>query len=72
VNGIWVFLSIFLLDLGGSSLDVGLLAFLPGLASTFMTLAWGRLGDKLGTTWKMVSTGFLFTAVFSIPFYGYL
>ena len=67
VNGVWVFLSIFLLDVGGSSLDVGLLAFLPGLASTFMTLAWGRLGDRLGTTWKMVSTGFLFTAIFSIP-----
>lgn len=56
-----------MLDLGGSSLDVGLLAFLPGLASTFMTLGWGRVGDRIGTTWKMVSTGFFFTAVFSVP-----
>jgi len=67
VNGIWAFLSVFLLDLGGTAFHVGLLAFMPGLASTFMQLAYGRLGDKLGTTWKMVSTGFLFTALFSIP-----
>jgi MFS family permease len=67
VNGIWIFLSIFLLDLGGTSLDVGLLAFIPGLASTFMKLAWGRLGDRLGTTLRMVSIGFIFTSVFSIP-----
>ena len=32
-NGIWGFLSIFLLDIGGSGLDVGILAFLPGFAS---------------------------------------
>jgi MFS family permease len=67
VNGVWVFLSIFLLDLGGTSLHIGLLSFLPGLVSTFMKLAWGRLGDKMGTTWRMVSTGFLFTSVLSIP-----
>ena len=32
-----------------------------------MQLAWGRIGDKLGATWKMVSMGFLFTAMFSVP-----
>lgn len=67
VNGVWAFLSVFLLDLGGTAFHVGLLAFMPGLASTFMQLAWGRLGDRLGTTWKMVSTGFLFAALFSVP-----
>lgn len=67
VNGVWAFLSVFLLDLGGTAFHVGLLAFIPGLASTFMQLAWGRLGDRIGTTWKMVSTGFLFTAIFSVP-----
>jgi MFS family permease len=67
VNGIWAFLSVFLLDLGGTAFDVGLLAFMPGIASTFMQLAWGRLGDRIGTTWKMVSTGFLFAAILSVP-----
>jgi MFS family permease len=67
VAGIWAFLSVFLLDIGGTAFHVGLLAFMPGLASTFMQLAWGRLGDKVGTTWKMVSTGFLFAALFSVP-----
>ena len=67
VNGVWAFLSVFLLDLGGKAFHVGLLAFIPGLASTFMQLAWGRIGDKLGATWKMVSMGFLFTAMFSVP-----
>ncbi len=65
--GIWTFLSIFLLDLGGSGLQVGLLAFIPGLASTLMHLAWGRLGDRIGYNWRTVSAGFLFTGLFSVP-----
>jgi MFS family permease len=40
---------------------------MPGIASTFMQLAWGRLGDRIGTTWKMVSVGFLFAAALSVP-----
>lgn len=66
-NGIWGFLSIFLLDIGGSGIDIGILATFPGLASTFMQLAWGRINDRLGRSWRIVSTGFLFTAIFSIP-----
>jgi MFS family permease len=65
--GIWTFLSIFLLDLGGTGFQVGLLAFMPGLASTFMQLAWGRLGDRIGYNWRTVSVGFLFTGVLSVP-----
>ena len=67
VIGIWAFLSVFLLDLGGTAFDIGLLAFMPGIASTFMQLAWGRLGDRIGATWKMVSVGFLFAAALSVP-----
>lgn len=66
-GGIWTFLSIFILDLGGSGLHVGLLAFIPGLASTFMQMAWGRLGDRIGYSWRTVSVGFLVTSVLSIP-----
>jgi MFS family permease len=66
-NGVWGFLSIFLLDLGGSGLDIGILSFFPGLISTFMQLAWGRISDRIGRSWRMVSSGFIFTAVFSIP-----
>ena len=65
--GIWTFLSIFILDLGGSALHVGLLAFVPGLASTFMQMAWGRLGDKIGFSWRTVSVGFFMTSLLSIP-----
>lgn len=65
--GIWGFLSIFLLDIGGSAVDVGTLAMVPGLASTFMQLSWGRVSDRLGRSWRMVSTGFLLTAFFSLP-----
>jgi MFS family permease len=66
-GGIWGFLSIFLLDLGGSAVEVGILSTVPGLASTFMQLAWGRISDRLGRSWRMVSTGFLFTSLLSIP-----
>ncbi len=65
--GVWTFLSIFILDLGGSGLHLGLLAFVPGLASTFMQMAWGRLGDKIGYSWRTVSVGFLFTSILSLP-----
>jgi MFS family permease len=65
--GIWTFLSIFMLDLGGTGLHVGLLAFIPGLASTFMQMAWGRLGDRIGYSWRTVSMGFLVTSILSIP-----
>jgi len=67
VNGIWGFLTIFLLDIGGTGLEVGILATVPGVVSTFMQLAWGRISDKLSHSWRMASTGFLFTAIFSIP-----
>jgi MFS family permease len=66
-NGIWGFLSIFLLYIGGTAFELGLLATLPGLASTFMQLAWGRISDKLGRNWKMVAVGYLMTSLFSIP-----
>lgn len=66
-SGIWGFLSIFLLDIGGSAIDLGILAMVPGLASTFMQLAWGRVSDRLGHSWRLISTGFLFTSLFSIP-----
>jgi MFS family permease len=65
--GVWTFLSIFILDLGGSAMDIGLLAFVPGLASTFMQMAWGRLGDRIGYSWRTVSVGFLFTSLLSLP-----
>jgi len=67
VNGIWGFLSIYLLDIGGTGLEVGILATVPGIAATFMQLSWGRISDKLSHSWRMASTGFLFTAIFSIP-----
>ncbi len=67
VNGIWGFLSIFLLDLGGSGVDIGLLAMVPGLASTFMQMAWGRISDRMGRSWRMVSSGFLVTSLLSVP-----
>ena len=67
VNGIWSFLSIYLLDLGGSGVEVGVLAMASGLTSTVMQLAWGRIGDRIGHTWRMVSTGFFFTALMSVP-----
>ena len=66
-GGIWGFLSIFLLDLGGSAIEVGILSTVPGLASTFMQLAWGRITDRLGKSWRMVSTGFLLTSLLSLP-----
>ena len=66
-GGIWGFLSIFLLDLGGSAVEVGILSTVPGLASTFMQLAWGRISDRLGRSWRMVSTGFLLTSLLSLP-----
>ena len=66
-NGIWGFLSIFLLNIGGSALDVGVLGTVPGLASTFMQLAWGRISNRFGRSWQMVYTGFLLTSLFSIP-----
>ncbi len=66
-GGVWGFLSIFLLDIGGSALDVGALAMVPGLASTFMQLAWGRISDRLGRSWRMVSIGFFLTSLLSVP-----
>ena len=66
-NGIWGFLSIFLLDIGGSGIDVGILATVPGVASTFMQLAWGRVSDRLGRSWWLISTGFFLAAIFSFP-----
>ncbi len=66
-GGVWGFLSIFLLDLGGSAVEVGILSTVPGLASTFMQLAWGRISDRLGRSWRMVSTGFLLTSLLSLP-----
>ena len=66
-GGIWGFLSIFLLDLGGSAVEVGILSTVPGLASTFMQLAWGRISDRLGRSWRMVSTGFLLSSLLSLP-----
>ncbi|MBS7652370.1 MFS transporter [Candidatus Bathyarchaeota archaeon] len=67
VNGIWGFLPIYILDLGGSSVDIGVQALASGLASTFMQLAWGRLVDKVGHSLKMTSIGFLSASIFSIP-----
>jgi len=66
-NGIWGFLSIFILDIGGTGLEVGILATVPGLASTFMQMAWGRVSDRHDHNWRMISTGFLFTAILSVP-----
>jgi MFS family permease len=66
-NGIWGFLSIYLLNLGGSSLELGVLSTVPGLANTFMQLAWGRVSDRMGRSWRMVTTGFLLSALFSVP-----
>ncbi len=65
--GIWTFLSIFILDLGGTGLHVGLLSFVPGVASTLMQMAWGRLGDRIGYSWRTISVGFMFTSILSIP-----
>jgi MFS family permease len=65
--GIWGFLPFFLLDIGGSPVDVGILAMAPGLASTLMQLAWGRVSDRMGHSQRMASYGFLFTAVLSVP-----
>ncbi|MBS7638169.1 MFS transporter, partial [Candidatus Bathyarchaeota archaeon] len=67
VNGIWGFLPIYILDLGGSSVDIGVQALASGLASTFMQLAWGRLVDEVGHSLKMTSIGFLSASIFSIP-----
>ena len=39
----------------------------PGLISTFMQLAWGRISDRLRHSWGLVSTGFILTSVLSIP-----
>jgi len=66
-TGIWGFLPFFLLGMGGSPLDVGILAMAPGLASTFMQLAWGRVSDRMGHSQRMAFYGFLFTAILSFP-----
>lgn len=67
VNGIWGFLPIYILDLGGSSFDIGVQALASGLASTFMQLAWGRVVDRVGHSLRMTSIGFLSASIFSIP-----
>lgn len=67
VNGIWGFLPIYILDLGGSSIDIGAQALASGLASTFMQLAWGRVVDRVGHSLRMTSIGFLSASIFSIP-----
>jgi MFS family permease len=66
-NGIWGFLSIFMLHIGGSAIDIGILATVPGLVSTLMQLAWGRISDKLGKNWRMASIDFFMTSILSIP-----
>jgi MFS family permease len=55
------------LYLGGTGIDVGILSLAPGLASTLMQLSWGKIIDKTGNSWHIVSLGFIFNAAMSIP-----
>ena len=67
VNGIWGFLPIYILGLGGSSVDIGLQALASGLASTLMQLAWGRVIDRVGHSIRMTTIGLLSASIFSLP-----
>ncbi len=67
VNGIWGFLPIYILDLGGSPVDIGAQALASGLASTFMQLGWGRIIDMVGHSIRMTSIGLLSASIFTIP-----
>jgi len=65
--GFWGFLSYMLLDLGGTAIDLGLLSLLPGLISTFMQLAWGRVADRVPNSQRLVAYGYLVQALLRIP-----
>jgi len=66
-SGIWSFIPIFLLDLKGNVILVGLLSSLPQLASTIMQLSWGKICDETGESKRLMLAGFILTIVFGIP-----
>lgn len=69
INGIWGFLAIFLLDVGGDTVQLGLLSTVPGLIATFMQIGWGRMSDA--TSGRRIvdplSMGYFLTAILSLP-----
>ncbi len=67
--GIWYFLPYYILDLGGNAVDVGLISTIPSFVAAFIQLSLGEiLDDKLGNTKQLLEMGFLFTAIFALPF----
>jgi MFS family permease len=67
--GIWYFLPYYILDLGGNAIDVGLISTIPSFVAAFIQLSLGEiLDDKLGNTKQLLEMGFLFTAIFALPF----
>lgn len=67
--GIWYFLPYYILDLGGNAIDVGLISTMPSFVAAFIQLSLGEiLNDKLGNTKQLLEMGFLFTAIFALPF----
>ena len=67
--GIWYFLPFYILDLGGNAIDVGLISTIPSFVAAFIQLSIGEtLDDKLGTAKQLLEMGFLFTAIFTLPF----
>ncbi|MCW4039427.1 MAG: MFS transporter [Candidatus Bathyarchaeota archaeon] len=66
--GIWYFLPFYIVDLGGNTIDVGLISTIPSFVAAFIQLSVGEmLDDKLGTAKQLLELGFLFTAIFTLP-----
>ena len=66
-SGVWSFIPIFLLDMKGTVIQVGLLSSLPMLARTIMQMSWGRLCDETGESKRLMFVGYVLTIIFAIP-----